>query len=436
VLRKDGRFARAAAAALVATAAGFVLPATSGASPTPSASVSATSTTTTTSVPGTGPAPSGELPTEPAPPGYPVPKAPPKDAPPPPPLTWLTAAQTTGGAVIGKHGTIEQLSASQAAVTRSERAVKSAEQRLTDIRTHIRRVHATIDDLERRRSALLDIVRARAIRVYVGGSDDIGLIDDLAPAASPTDQARRAIYADAAQSVDNSTLDDVLHQTKLQQKTLDGLGRQEQDARQQVAEANGGLARDKAALDALVNSTNDAIHGGRVFPVDGAFDFVDSWGSFRAAASADGSHNHRATDIMAAGNTPIVAVESGTLNRVGWNRLGGWRLWIKGDSGAWFYYAHMRAYAPGLKDGMHVIAGQYLGRVGNTGDAAGGPTHLHFEAHLTKKDGTPSEADKANPYPLLALLAGAPVPPIPPNETSTTAPPTTSTSTTTPRPKR
>ena len=45
------------------------------------------------------------MPTEPAPPGYPVPKAPPKGAPPAPPLTWLTAAQTTGGAVIGKHGT-------------------------------------------------------------------------------------------------------------------------------------------------------------------------------------------------------------------------------------------------------------------------------------------------------------------------------------------
>src|SRR5690242_3391596 len=138
VLRKERRFAGAGAVALVLTAAALAFAAPSGASPNAGATSAATSTstTTTTAVPGTGDAPSTTLPTEPAPPGYPVPKAPPKGAPPAPPLSWLTAAQTTGGPVIGQHGTIEQLAVNQAAVKRSEKAVKVAEQRLTDIRTH------------------------------------------------------------------------------------------------------------------------------------------------------------------------------------------------------------------------------------------------------------------------------------------------------------
>src|SRR5262245_29191073 len=134
--------------------------------------------------------------------------------------------------------------------------------------------------------------------------------------------------------------------------------------------------------------------------------------------------------------TPIVAIESGTLDRVGWNRLGGWRLWIKGFSGTNYYYAHMSAYAPGLHQGTLVLAGQYLGRVGNTGDAQGGPTHLHIEVHVATPAAyhttAPSKDGWAvNPYPLLCLLAGAPVPPIPPNDPISPVTTTTSTTSTT-----
>ncbi len=184
----------------------------------------------------------------------------------------------------------------------------------------------------------------------------------------------------------------------------------------------------------LTSAATDASHGGRVFPVDGPFDFVDSWGAFRADVAVDThSHGHDATDIMAPLGTPVVAIESGTLDRVGWNELGGWRLWIKGVSGTDYYYAHMSAYAPGLSEGTPVLAGQYLGRVGNTGNAAGGPTHLHVEVHLPgvppparlaggTRPGAPppiptgGDGIVVNPYPLLCLLAGAPVPAIPPSD--------------------
>ena len=80
----------------------------------------------------------------------------------------------------------------------------------------------------------------------------------------------------------------------------------------------------------------------------------------------------------------MLAVTDGTLRQVGWNTLGGQRLWLQaGDGSVSFYYAHLDAFAPVARDGARVKAGDVIGFVGNTGDAAGTPYHLHFEVHPT-----------------------------------------------------
>ena len=66
---------------------------------------------------------------------------------------------------------------------------------------------------------------------------------------------------------------------------------------------------------------------------------------------------------------------------VGWNDVGGNRLWLRDSQGNEFYYAHLSAFTPVARNGTHVKAGEMLGFVGNTGDAQGTPTHLHFEVH-------------------------------------------------------
>ena len=66
---------------------------------------------------------------------------------------------------------------------------------------------------------------------------------------------------------------------------------------------------------------------------------------------------------------------------VGWNKIGGWRLWLRDDRGWEYYYAHLSAYSPLAVNGAVVSAGDVLGFVGNTGDAEGTPYHLHFEVH-------------------------------------------------------
>ena len=115
---------------------------------------------------------------------------------------------------------------------------------------------------------------------------------------------------------------------------------------------------------------------GYVFPVYGQSGFGDSFGAARADTIW-----HHGDDIFAPLGAPILAVADGMVFSVGQNRLGGNRLWLRDQGGNEFYYAHLSAFAPLAVDGARVHAGDVLGFVGNTGDAAGTPYHLHFEIH-------------------------------------------------------
>ena len=118
--------------------------------------------------------------------------------------------------------------------------------------------------------------------------------------------------------------------------------------------------------------------GGYVFPVYGPSSFVDSFGGPRSDVSGGWHHGD---DIFAPLGAPILAVASGTVFSVGWNAIGGNRLWVRDGQGNLFYYAHLSAFTPLAINGNKVNAGDVLGFVGNTGDAQGTPTHLHFEIH-------------------------------------------------------
>src|SRR5256885_1364627 len=87
---------------------------------------------------------------------------------------------------------------------------------------------------------------------------------------------------------------------------------------------------------------------------------------------------HHGDDIFAALGTPILAAANGTVFSVGWNKIGGWRLWLRDDSGNEYYYAHLSAYSPFAVNGAIVQAGDVLGFVGESGDAEGKPVPLHL----------------------------------------------------------
>ena len=115
---------------------------------------------------------------------------------------------------------------------------------------------------------------------------------------------------------------------------------------------------------------------GYVFPVYGPSSFIDTFGAARAGVGW-----HHGQDIFAPLGAPLLAVADGTVFSVGWNDLGGYRLWLRDRQGNQFYYAHLSAFSPLAVDGNEVKAGDVIGFVGNTGDAQTTPYHLHFEIH-------------------------------------------------------
>jgi murein DD-endopeptidase MepM/ murein hydrolase activator NlpD len=129
-----------------------------------------------------------------------------------------------------------------------------------------------------------------------------------------------------------------------------------------------------------------------IFPVIGAVTYHDDFGEPRAEGG------HPGNDILADRHAPVVAVEPGRI--VVWTRSAsaGCMLYLYGQSGTTYQYIHLNndltahndnrgtcvpgvAFAPGLRDGQTVTAGELIGYVGDSGDADGLHPHLHFELH-------------------------------------------------------
>ena len=126
---------------------------------------------------------------------------------------------------------------------------------------------------------------------------------------------------------------------------------------------------------------------------------------------------HLGNDLMGALGTPIVAVEGGVVEAVGWNRYGGWRVGIRSfDSKRYYYYAHLRKdapFAPGLTVGQMVGAGDLIGYMGRTGYSDQEnvnnieTVHLHFGMQLIF-DESQKECDSEiwiDVYDIVRLLA-------------------------------
>src|ERR671934_2108790 len=94
--------------------------------------------------------------------------------------------------------------------------------------------------------------------------------------------------------------------------------------------------------------------GGYVFPVYGPSSYADTFGAFRGDVPGNWHHGD---DIFAPLGAPVLAVARGTVFSVGWEDIGGNRLWLRDQYGNQFYYAHLSAYTPLAVNNAHVSAG-------------------------------------------------------------------------------
>ena len=154
---------------------------------------------------------------------------------------------------------------------------------------------------------------------------------------------------------------------------------------------------------------DDIIHDVRCFPVrkdksgTALWFYEDGYGDGRTFG---GKRQHEGIDIMSSDNRPgylaVQSVCSGTVEKKGWLKLGGYRIGIRSDSGIYYYYAHLDSYADEVDTGDRVKAGDILGYMGNTGYGPEGTrgkfdVHLHFGIYIGK-----GEKEKSiNPYHIL-----------------------------------
>ena len=126
-------------------------------------------------------------------------------------------------------------------------------------------------------------------------------------------------------------------------------------------------------------------------PIAKGFPYSD-YDDFGVSRSYGYKRRHLGHDMMGQIGTPIIAVESGYVEALGWNQYGGWRIGIRSfDKKRYYYYAHLRQnypFAEGLKEGSVVTAGDVIGYMGHTGYSTTenvnniDQVHLHFGIQL------------------------------------------------------
>lgn len=157
-------------------------------------------------------------------------------------------------------------------------------------------------------------------------------------------------------------------------------------------------AAETPAIVAPPRSAGNAL----IVPVAGVR--ADQLSDTYADARGGGERLHEALDIMAPRGTPVLAAAPGKVESLFRSDAGGNTLYVRSEDGRTiYYYAHLDAYAEGLKEGDVVGRGQTLGTVGSSGNANPDGPHLHFAIMRTTPDAAWWEpATAINPYPLLA----------------------------------
>lgn len=146
----------------------------------------------------------------------------------------------------------------------------------------------------------------------------------------------------------------------------------------------------------------------RCFPVaETGMKFENSWMFERYYG---GKRGHEGTDIIPpvniSGYYRIISMTDGVVEQIGWLPKGGYRIGIRGPSGAYFYYAHLDSYSRNYQPGDRVSAGEVLGTMGDTGYGEEGSrgkfdVHLHLGIYISTSQ---YNELSVNPYWILRFL--------------------------------
>ena len=302
-------------------------------------------------------------------------------------------------------------------------ALEKARAKRTELEQRIAQVSAQLEDLSvgvdqaetlrrtiehdvaqlQERAVHADVaLRARAVALYKRG--DMGVLQQIITAGGPAEVVQRSRVLSSLGRQEHETIERaaVARTTLARRKAeLEEVSRRLAEDHRRLADLRGQL--DRAFADAkaqegeLVSRTSRQRRVSRArqngvyaCPLGRPYHFRDTWGAPRS-----GGRRHKGVDMFAPMNIPVYAMTNGVIGRHSSSRLGGLGLYLRGDDGNEYYYAHLRRIAPGYGPGRRVEAGELIGYNGDSGNARGGAPHVHFEVH-------PGGGRPVNPYPFVA----------------------------------
>ena len=153
---------------------------------------------------------------------------------------------------------------------------------------------------------------------------------------------------------------------------------------------------DSPRAAATVGTSGDVSAGHLRVPIDGV-DIESFKGGFEERRGGD--RPHEAIDVLSPRNTPVHAVENGTIAKLFYSKAGGLTIYQFDPSGRFcYYYAHLERYADGLHDGQTIEQGEVIGYVGTSGNAPANTPHLHFAVFELKGDRKWWQGTAIDPY--------------------------------------
>ena len=156
-------------------------------------------------------------------------------------------------------------------------------------------------------------------------------------------------------------------------------------------------ARYRALFPAFLARVGDTPDEVLLMPVDGVrvAQVADTWGAPRG-----GGRRHEGQDLFAPRGTPVRSATPGFVYRIDDLSLGGLSVTIVGEGGRRYFYTHFDAVPDDLAEGQRVGVDTVIGFVGDSGNAAGTPPHLHLGVYDGSED-DPCAWEAIDPLPLL-----------------------------------
>lgn len=283
--------------------------------------------------------------------------------------------------------------------------VERTEERETVLNDRIAALDKQLAKTERELVAVRGRFGGRARAAYASGlgSDTIVV---MMTTADPTAVLERLRMLDTVTRSDGT----LLRRGAALRRTLTEQRRQADAARREVEAVHRALTADMAALNKLLgrlaalDNARAARRGARASRsaprLNGRYAclvgptryYRDTWGAPRS-----GGRRHMGTDVMAPMGSPSYAVTSGVIRRLSYSSNGGRQVYLRGDDGNVYFYAHMQSYA--VRTGQRVAVGELIATVGASGNASESAPHVHFEVH-------PGGGSPVNPYPYVRRFCG------------------------------